>query len=624
MAVRDPRLARRALCAETDKLPNPRCPHRKLWSLHPCASRARGKKQHIRRGPTSVERKILQPIPPFIFQLPPSFIHSQKQINILPSSTSRFSPPTLLMEVLHRSVGSVFGGLSSGHQGAGAVMYPPGLQRVFMSPADVYSCFPYEANTPSRTPTPEHPGPRGKQAPPMDFSSQATTLQSVLRGEIPAAYSHLTSSTSLGSSASSSSSSSQSKSCTSSSAMPTLSLPPSSSSSLSTSSSHLIDIDHQSQCANNARPFHHGNPPPLLFYPGTTPSPCPSYLSSSVSCSSPRPQSRPHSHESYESDMQTEPMDLSCKSPMTTTQSSVGNSNSLKAPRKRTAVSAFLDVASNSTSSSVSLSSSLPAKFSNNSRTLSAEYLNSSSASSPSTASPSMHSFPPSPGDGQHGGEEFSLLRNLLSVGKHHQNSSSSSSSSGLSSSTPNLTSPPSPFDPLASTRGCDSPASDHSSSSSTSTAFARAPVTGNTRVQLAKKNLLPVSARVSDWLDKAVRFAKSIPEFAALSQKDQTTLVLSSWARLVLLYMAEANFQFAVTPHSPRVSPAGSDSAPTSVAPPPTQDEPTMKSVEGVQTFIRKCQQMQVDAREYEFLRMLVLFNAGKFGLLFYKYFCQ
>ncbi|GFS19752.1 nuclear receptor subfamily 0 group B member 1 [Elysia marginata] len=444
------------------------------------------------------------------------------------------------MEVLQRTAGPVFCGLTSGHhhhhhhqRGAGAIMYPPGVQRVFMSPADVYSCYPFEATTPSRTPTPEHQGARGKQAPPMDFSSQATTLQSVLRGEIPPAYSHLASSSSSSPSSLSSSSHSQSfSSAPSSSAMPTLSLPPS------------------------------------------------------------------------------KPMDLSCKSPMTTQSSSTGSSSSIRAPRKRTAVSAFLDVASNKPSSPSSLSSSLPAKFSNTSRTLSAEYLTSSSSSSPSTASPSMHSFPPSPGEGQHGGEEFSLLRNLLSVGKHHQHSSSSS---GLSSSTPNLASPPSPLDPLSSTRGCDSPASDHSSTSSTSTAPTRAPVTGNTRVQLAKKNLLPVSARVSDWLEKAVRFAHSIPEFAFLSTQDQTNLVLSSWARLVLLYMAEANFQFAVTPHSPRASSAsGSDSAPTSVNPPPTQDEPTMKSVDGVQSFIRKCQQMQVDAKEYEFLRMLVLFNAG------------
>ncbi|RUS80793.1 hypothetical protein EGW08_011463 [Elysia chlorotica] len=522
------------------------------------------------------------------------------------------------MEVLQRSAGPGF----CGHQrsaAGGAIMYPPGLQRVFMSPADVYSCYPFEASTPSRTPTPEHQSARGKQAPPMDFSSQATTLQSVLRGEIPAAYSHLASASSSSlphSSGAPSMSSSSSPAQHSQSVMPPLSNSSSVSSSSSSSSSHPAHMDTDQHSQHPSRPHHpHGNPPPLLFHPGNTPSP--SHLNSSFSCYSPRPQSRPQSHESHESDMQTEPMDLSCKSPMTTqsANSTTGSSSHSRHHRKRTAVSAFLDVAANKRSSPLTLSTSLPGKLtiaSHPSRPLSAEHLHSStsssSSSSPVTGCPSVHSFPPSPGEGQHGGEEFSLLRNLLSVGKHHHHSAS-----GRSSSTPNLaTSPPSPLDPLSSTRGCDSPASDHSSTSSTSTALARAPVTGNTRVQLAKKNLLPVSARVSDWLDKAVRFARSIPEFASLSRDDQTQLVLSSWARLVLLYMAEANFQFAVTPHSP----SGAEFGSQSLSAPPSQDEPTMKSVDGVQSFIRKCQQMQVDAKEFEFLRMLVLFNAGYPGL--------
>uniref|UniRef100_A0A0B7AU83 NR LBD domain-containing protein n=1 Tax=Arion vulgaris TaxID=1028688 RepID=A0A0B7AU83_9EUPU len=199
----------------------------------------------------------------------------------------------------------------------------------------------------------------------------------------------------------------------------------------------------------------------------------------------------------------------------------------------------------------------------------------------------SMHSFPPSPGDGQHG-EEFSLLRNLLSVGKHHL-VTPGSTSGGLSNSTPNL----------SSERGCDSPMSD---------SFYRTPITGNTKVQLAKKNLFPVSARVSDWLVKIVQFAKSIPEFSTLSHNDKITLVLNSWSRLMLLYMAESNFQFAVTP-IPTSHNSVSDSN-------PSQDEPTMKAVESLQTFIKKCQQMSVENKEYEFLRMLVLFNAGYAGL--------
>lgn len=132
--------------------------------------------------------------------------------------------------------------------------------------------------------------------------------------------------------------------------------------------------------------------------------------------------------------------------------------------------------------------------------------------------------------------------------------------------------------------------------------------ISGNTRVTLAKKNMLPVSSRVSDWLVKIVQFSKSIPEFQNLSHNDKVTLILNSWTRLLVLYMSESNFLFAVTPS--HCSPTCEDdpSSPT-----PTPDTPTMKSVESVQNFVKKCQNMNLDQKEYAFLRMAVLFNAGK-----------
>ncbi|XP_041377383.1 COUP transcription factor 2-like [Gigantopelta aegis] len=174
---------------------------------------------------------------------------------------------------------------------------------------------------------------------------------------------------------------------------------------------------------------------------------------------------------------------------------------------------------------------------------------------------------------------QFSLLRNLLSVGK-------SSSSCQME-------------------RMCESPSSQDSWPMHT--------VTGSTRVTLAKKNMFPVCARVSNWLVKVVHFAKSIPEFINLSHDDKLTLILNSWSRLLLLCMAESNFQFAVTPLQSQYV-VSSES--------PAADEPTMKSVEGVQSFIRKCQHMDVETKEYAFLKMLVLFNAvllygGEMGVL-------
>lgn len=373
-------------------------------------------------------------------------------------------------------------------------MYPPtNMPRVFTS--DLYSCYPYETNTPSRTPTPE------ARAAKLDISSHATTLQSVLRGEIPQAYSHLV-----------------------------------------TSGHSDLSQDLNSR----------------LLQPRA--SPCPSHHS---------PSPRPQSHESYtstSSDMQTEPMDLTCK----------------KRSRKRSALSAFSHQEPSSLHQS-ELLSTLPSKLSS--------IRSSTSSTSPSNLSSqppsSLDTFPPSPGDGHHGEDrEFSLLRNLLSVGKQQL-------------------SPPSPSPSLLD-RSCDSPASENS--------FPRTPVTSTTRVTLAKKNLFPVSARVSDFLVKLVRFAKSIPEFAALTHNDKVTLVLNAWSRLMLLYMAESNFHFAVTPThvTPVTPPSDANDAVTA----PSQDVPTMKSVDAVQGLIKKCQQMGVDAKEYEFLRMLVLFNSSYCGL--------
>ena len=133
-------------------------------------------------------------------------------------------------------------------------------------------------------------------------------------------------------------------------------------------------------------------------------------------------------------------------------------------------------------------------------------------------------------------------------------------------------------------------------------------PITSSTRVTLAKKNMFPITSRVSDWLVKAVKFSKSIPEFATLSQNDKMTLLLNSWTRLILLYMAEQDFEFAVTP-------LPMEQQNTGVSPPP--DEPSMKSVESIQSIIKKCKSMCLDQKEYALLRMAVLFNAGKFNVI-------
>lgn len=129
-------------------------------------------------------------------------------------------------------------------------------------------------------------------------------------------------------------------------------------------------------------------------------------------------------------------------------------------------------------------------------------------------------------------------------------------------------------------------------------------PVTGSTRVTLAKKMVYPITSRVSDWLVKIVQFSKSIPEFQSMSQNDKLTLLLHSWTRMLLLLMSENDHEFAVTPlHL-------DDKKAHDVT--PSQEEPTMKSAECIQGFIRKCKNMDMDQKEYALMRMAVLFNSG------------
>ncbi|XP_076451868.1 uncharacterized protein LOC143287635 [Babylonia areolata] len=410
------------------------------------------------------------------------------------------------MEVLYRNQ-PVFGAQPA------AMVYPsancPSLSSpMFSTPSQPYTCYSFQASPsttsphpPSRTPTPEYPcRSRSNQESMMNEgtpNTATTTLKSVLRGEVPEAYSHFMSSSPPGSEAAAGRQSH---------------------SPLGKRKCPFVEVETPSCCPGG----------PFLGRGSTT-------------VLSPPPE-----------DVQTEPMDLSFKRP-------------------------------SSASSSDDAAASSPASF--------------------------HHTFPPSPAEDHQGhSSEFSLLRNLLQVGKTLQ----PPSSSPFHSASPTTSSSSS----ANSDRSCDSPCSSESGYPTTTTTRH---LCGSTRVTLAKKNMYPVSARVSDWLVKVVQFAHSVSCFREdLTPGDQFTLLLNSWSRLLLLFMAESNFQFVVTPLRTDPSSVAEGSSGSSEAADclPSPDEPTMKSVEAIQTFIRKCQHMGVESEEYHYLRMLVLFNSGNAGV--------
>ena len=129
--------------------------------------------------------------------------------------------------------------------------------------------------------------------------------------------------------------------------------------------------------------------------------------------------------------------------------------------------------------------------------------------------------------------------------------------------------------------------------------------------VTLAKKTLLPVTARVAELLKRSVEFAFSLPEFMTLSPGDRQSLLASALPRLVMLYMAEKNLQFAVTPvHEGDHVPMDCDQLlPSNVR---LAELPTQQFVEGVQNLIRKCQLLHINANEFFYMRMITLFHTG------------
>lgn len=136
----------------------------------------------------------------------------------------------------------------------------------------------------------------------------------------------------------------------------------------------------------------------------------------------------------------------------------------------------------------------------------------------------------------------------------------------------------------------------------------------GRQKVTLAKKNLLPVIARIADRLSKIVEFAQSLPEFTQLSFADQKALLTNACPRLLLLYMAETNLQFAVTtiPDGAVPTITGSTCPTVGSSAQKEWETPTMQFVDYVQNFIRKCQMISVSANEYFYMRLITLFHTG------------
>jgi len=158
--------------------------------------------------------------------------------------------------------------------------------------------------------------------------------------------------------------------------------------------------------------------------------------------------------------------------------------------------------------------------------------------------------------------------------------------------------------------------------------------------VTLAKKNLLPVKARITDLLSKSIDFACQLQCFTTLPLADQRSLLVNAAPRLLLLEMARSNTQFAVTPvhgsgsqlaeEGEMASAAGDDGssgkskdAQSALSSQDSTEMPTQQFVESVQNFVRKCQSFGISSEEYFYMRMIALFQLGNSLFLFIDFSC-
>lgn len=133
-------------------------------------------------------------------------------------------------------------------------------------------------------------------------------------------------------------------------------------------------------------------------------------------------------------------------------------------------------------------------------------------------------------------------------------------------------------------------------------------------RVVIAKKMLPVVNRKVAKWLTEIAQLAARYRDLAGLPREDWIVLLQNAVSRLLLLFMAENNFQFAVAPlATDRRWTTASDGEGDERSPVVSPAEiPTAGSVEDIQRFIAKCQALKVDGREYQCMRLITLFHSG------------
>ncbi|KAL1766136.1 nuclear receptor subfamily 0 group B member 1 [Sigmodon hispidus] len=155
----------------------------------------------------------------------------------------------------------------------------------------------------------------------------------------------------------------------------------------------------------------------------------------------------------------------------------------------------------------------------------------------------------------------------------------------------------------------------------------------------LALKNPQVVCEAASAGLLKTLRFVKFLPCFQILPLDQQLVLVRSCWAPLLMLELAQDHLHFEMMEISePRVQqkmlttrrqetdstePADhlATEQPQMVSSPEPGHLPSAAAVQAIKSFFIKCWSLNIDTKEYAYLKGTVLFNPDLPGLQCVKY---
>ncbi|XP_057616270.1 nuclear receptor subfamily 0 group B member 1 [Chionomys nivalis] len=151
----------------------------------------------------------------------------------------------------------------------------------------------------------------------------------------------------------------------------------------------------------------------------------------------------------------------------------------------------------------------------------------------------------------------------------------------------------------------------------------------------LALKNPQVVCEAASAGLLKTLRFVKYLPCFQILPLDQQLVLVRSCWAPLLMLELAQDHLHFEIMEISePSVlqkmlttrqqEAEGAEPADTLTTEQPSAEAvhlPSAAAVQAIKSFFIKCWSLNIDTKEYAYLKGTVLFNPDLPGLQCVKY---